>query len=161
MAATGEDALRVLQQIDAKLGILIGLFSMQQANPTPRAAAAPVNPFNGPPVATVPAVAPDTDLDSNFGDEKIRFNPRDWTGESCLGRTMSECPAPFLESLAKVYDYFAAKNEAAKAMTDKGQPKWVYDQRTASRARGWAARVKAGHKPKAAPEFGDDSAIPF
>jgi hypothetical protein len=106
-------------------------------------------------------VADDADLDSQYGDEKIRFNPRDWTGDSFVGRTMSECPAPFLDALAKVYDYFAQKNEAAKEMTDKGQPKWVFDQRTASRARGWAVRIRDGHVPtRHVPEpFGDD--VPF
>jgi hypothetical protein len=87
-------------------------------------------------------IASDRDLDSQYGNEKVHFDPRNWTGEKFKGRTMSECPAEFLDLLAEGHDYFASKN--ASAGDDK---KAGYEQRSAARARGWAKRLRAGWKP--------------
>lgn len=57
-------------------------------------------------------VADDRDLDGTYGDELVRFNPRDWTGESLKGARMSACPPDALDLLAAAYDYFAERNEA-------------------------------------------------
>jgi len=94
-------------------------------------------------------VASDQELDSQYGDEKIRFDPRNWKGQSCKGRTMSQCPAEFLDMLADGHDYFAQKNSSAGE--DK---KSRYDRMSAARARGWAKRIRAGWKP---PVTEDDS----
>jgi hypothetical protein len=136
MATVNDDILAVLRSIDATLK------SMSRA--------APVGPAQK-------AIAPDSDLDSQWGDEEIKFNPRDWSGQSCKGLKMSQCPAEFLEELAKVCDYFAVKNEGVK--TDSGKPKSDYDKRTAARARGWARRVRDGKVPVAA-AAGPDSEWP-
>lgn len=81
-------------------------------------------------------VASDSDLDSARGDEKIRMNPRDWKGESHKGRTMSRSVPDFLDLYAETMDFFASKNlDATKA---------GYDRRSASRARGWAKRMRGG-----------------
>ena len=92
-------------------------------------------------------VAQDADLDSQYGDEPVKFKPRDWSGEFTKGQKMSECAPELLDLLASSLDYFAEKN--AGQMTDNGQPKSMYDKRSARRARGWAARLRAGWKPKA------------
>jgi hypothetical protein len=55
-----------------------------------------------------------------------------------------------LDMLADTYDYFAAKDEASGALTSTGKPKAPYGRQSAKRARGWAARLRAGWKPKAA-----------
>ncbi len=105
----------------------------------------------------IPSIATDGDLDSQYGDEKVKFRPRDWTGHDYVGKTMSECPIEFLAQLAAACDYFAQKNEGV--LTDQGQPKSNYDRRTAARARGWIRRKAAGWtKPKPPPmEYpGDD-----
>src|SRR6187431_849584 len=169
--ATGEDALRVLQQIDAKLGILVGLLSMQQTNPVPRA---PVNPFNPPPQGsgpshtprgqgTVPRVASDADLNSQYGDPEVRAkSPRDWTGASQQGKHFSECPPEYLDLVAERLEYFAGQNEMEEGDQEAAK-KARWNRLDASRARGWAARIRAGYKPQAPPEpppFADDS-IPF
>lgn len=127
---SGVEAIEKLNSIDNSLKQLVqlfGAFVKQQQATQP------------------PPMADDRDLDSQYGDETIRVNrPRDWTGPDFKGRRMSECPAAYLELVAQSYDYFAKKNEAAGATTDRGKPKHIYDQRSAMRARGWAARVRSG-----------------
>jgi hypothetical protein len=87
-------------------------------------------------------VAPDSDLDSQYGDEEIKAKmPRDWTGENYTNRRMSECPPELLDMLADRHDYFASKNREANEKQKEG-----YELRSARRARGWAARKRAGWK---------------
>jgi len=93
-------------------------------------------------------VASDYDLDSQYGDEQVKFSPRDWTGADIKGLPMSNCPPEALDLLANAFDFFAKKNEGK--MTDKGKPKSDFDKRSASRARGWAIRLRAGWKPRQA-----------
>jgi len=99
-----------------------------------------------------PTVAPDSDLDSPHGDESVKFTPRDWTGEPVTkGTPMSMCAPDMLDMLAEAYDFFARKNDDAKALDNKGRPKGDWDRKTAARARGWAKRLRANPQPKAAP----------
>ena len=91
-------------------------------------------------------IASDKDLDGKYGDPKVTFDPRDWTGPSFKGCNLSQCPAEFLDLLAETYAYFALKNETAGAVTDKGKPKAEFDRRSEGRARGWAKRVREGWK---------------
>ncbi len=86
--------------------------------------------------ALSPAV-PSVDLDGPHGDPVIKAkDPRDWAGGSMRGRTFSECPPEYLDLLAERLDYFASKEEDAK--------KQKYNLLDAQRARGWAARLRAG-----------------
>ncbi len=85
-------------------------------------------------------IAPDSDLDSPYGDEPVKFKPRDWSGEFVKGQRMSECAPEMLDMLAASFDYFAEKKRHDATMADK----MFYDQRSARRARGWAARLRAG-----------------
>jgi hypothetical protein len=82
-------------------------------------------------------VADDSDLDSKYGDPEVRAkDPRDRGGAPMKGLKFSECPAEYLELLADRFDYFAGKEPDAK--------KANYNRKDAARARGWAARKRAG-----------------
>lgn len=97
------------------------------------------------------SVASDRDLDSKYGDPVVKFDPRDWRGGSCKGLRFSECPADFLDLIAETFDYFAQKAERDNEKTDSGKPVADYKRKDAARARGWAARVRAGKVPQTAP----------
>lgn len=80
---------------------------------------------------------PDSLLNGLHGDPVIRAkDPRDWTGELMTGRRFSECPPDYLDLLADRYEFFASREEDEKK---KG-----YNLTDAKRARGWAARLRAG-----------------
>lgn len=112
-------------------------------------------------------VADDRDLDSQYGDEQIKFSPRDYSGPSVKGLRMSECPPEALDLLATAYEFFAQKNDDNGEKTTQGKPKSTFDRRSARRARGWAKRLRGGWKPKttssasggaeSADDFGDGS----
>jgi len=131
----GEE-LALLRSIDATLKELLALSKSKRG------------------VAPAPAsnIADDADLDSEYGDEPVKFKPRDWTGAFVKGQRMSECSPEFLEMLAESFAYFARKNDDAGEKTDSGKPKSFYDRRSERRARGWAARKRAGWKPPAVEE---------
>ena len=77
------------------------------------------------------------DLDGPHGDPTVRSkDPRDWTGEPMRGRRFSECPAAYLDLLAQRFDYFNTRED--------DPAKRRYNALDAARARGWAARVRAG-----------------
>ena len=109
----------------------------------------------GAPASQAPAIASDADLDGQYGDEEVKKNPKRWTGESFIGRRMSECSPEFLDSLAGHFDYKAEREaeDAANAEdeeTANAKKKYAgYSRRSAARARGWAARLRAGWKPPA------------
>lgn len=129
--ATAQDVIDTLRSIDAHLAALVQHFGCGS-----RPASAP-----GP---NVPGIAPDSDLDSKYGNPAIRAkDPRDWTGESQLGKPFSECPPEYLDMVAARLDYFAG-NE-----TDEKKAR--YNRLDASRARGWAKRLRAGWKPTEEP----------
>jgi hypothetical protein len=82
------------------------------------------------------------DLDGPHGNPEIKAkDPRDWSRESMIGKRLSECPPTYLDLLAERYDYFAGKE------TDEKKKR--YAQLDCARARGWAARIRAGWKPEA------------
>lgn len=116
------EILTVLRSIDASLKTLI----QQAAANKPK------------PVAT------DRDLDGNYGNPVVKFDPRDWTGASCKGLKFSDCPAPFLDLLAETFDYFAGQAEAKNEKTNSGKSVADYKRQDAARARGWAARIRSG-----------------
>ena len=126
--ATAQDVIDVLRSIDASLKILV---SAQREN-APK------------------TIAPDSDLDGQWGDPPIRAkDPRDWTGESQLGKPMSECPPTYLDLVAERLDYFADKAEADGTLTTSGKLVAPYNRRDAARARGWAKRLRSGWHPEA------------
>lgn len=93
--------------------------------------------------ASFGGVAPASDLDGEWGNPEVRKDPPRWDGPSFAGRKYSECPADFLESLAGFLDWAAGKDEETG---DAQKLKYAgYKRKDAARARGWAARVLAGH----------------
>lgn len=97
-------------------------------------------------------VATDEDLDSQWGNPEIRFDPKRWTGDSYVGKRMSECPPEYLRSLAGLLDWQARKRDEAG---DRGEvdakgkiQTGHWKRKDAARARGWAARAEASaHRP--------------
>ena len=140
------DVLAVLKSIDLSLRKLVVIAERKAEE---RVKAAQNTPG--------PGVAPDSDLDGPYGDPPVKFDPRDWTGDSCKGLTFSECPAEFLDMLAETFDYFAQKAEEKNEMTTSGKPVAPYKRKDAARARGWARRIRAGYKsPTSAPAGSTD-----
>jgi hypothetical protein len=140
------DELEVLKSIDASLKRLVDLSSQRLAR------------------ASMPQgsqIAPESDLLGQYGDEKIKTDPRDWSKESYKGRKMSEAPAEFLDMYAETMEYFARKNDEKGEKSDKGVPKSQFDRRSAARSRGWAARIRSGlveQKPEPESDFGKGGA---
>jgi hypothetical protein len=131
--------LAVLQSIDASLKTLVVLSKQRAAKAQ---ASAPKT------------VASDKDLDGKYGNPRITFNPRDWTGESFKGRRMADCSSDFLDMLAETLDYFAGKAEES-GEEYKGKPVAPYKRADAARARGWAKRIREGKHTPAASDSSD------
>lgn len=131
--ASAQDVIDTLKSIDTGIKALLAHFGALRV---------PVN-GNVPasrPSYDVPQVASDRDLDSKWGDPFVRAkSPRDWTGENQLGKPFSECPPEYLEMVADRLDYFCETEEDAK--------KLKYQRLDASRARGWAKRLRGGWTP--------------
>lgn len=86
------------------------------------------------------------DIDGPHGDVVIRKDPPRWTGPSYAGSPMSRCSAEYLDAVAGFLDWRAEKEEA------EGKAKYAgYSRKDAARARAWAARLRAGWRPPAAP----------
>jgi len=161
--AAGNDALDVLKQINTKLDTLIALAARAATAPAPQ------NPWNGPAYVptgqgTPPPVASDYDLDGPYGDPEVKAkSPRDWTGPSMQGKHFSECPAEYLDLVADRLLYFAGQNEA-QVGDQEALKKARYNKLDAGRARGWAARIRAGYTPPTAKNFNEEpepAADPF
>ena len=107
------------------------------------------------------AVADATDLDGKYGDEELKFHLKEkwWQGGGdYAGKRMSQCPADYLDAVAKANDAQAhMMNKSGDAEEAK---KAVYRSRTAARARGWAARIRSG-AVKQIPFDDADGDIPF
>lgn len=95
------------------------------------------------------AVAPESELDSQYGNPTVRKDPPKWTGDSFAGKPYSECPADYLESLAGFLEWKAGKD------TEKGDADSLkyagYARKDAARARGWAQRNR--EKPAASADL--------
>lgn len=118
-----ERSLEYLRSIDASLKALVAL-ARQLLPPAP------------------------VDLDGPHGDPIINASdPRDWTGDTMKGRKFSECPPVYLDLWAQRLDYFAEKAAKDNEVTTSGNPREPYLRKDAARARGWAARIRAGYNP--------------
>ena len=62
-----------------------------------------------PQAAAAPAVAPDSDLDGQYGDEQIKKDPPRWKGSPTAPCRMSECSPEYLDELAEYADKLARK----------------------------------------------------
>lgn len=101
-------------------------------------------------LAATGAVAPESELDSQYGNPLVRKDPKRWTesgGASCVGRKYAECPPDFLDALASLLEWQAGKDD------EKGTPEGTkyagYARKDAARARGWAKRIRSGWVPPA------------
>lgn len=91
------------------------------------------------------AVASDSDLDSQYGDPQIKGkDPRNWKGPTMRGRKYSECPPEYLDMVAELCDWQAGEAAKKDERTAAGKPVADYRRKDAARARGWAARIRAG-----------------
>lgn len=92
-------------------------------------------------------VAEDNDLDGDYGNPEIRFDPKPkyWNGASFAGKRFSECTAEYLDAMAKYL-----KACAWGARKDGDDKKAGYKEKDAARARGWARRIRNGYKPRSA-----------
>jgi hypothetical protein len=126
-----------LDRIEAKLDQLL-------AKPAPRAAsAAPVGDI---------APAPDSDLDGEHGDQVIKFDPKQWKGQSYVGKRMSQTTPEYCDSVLGL-----AMWKLRKDIEAGDEKKAGYARRDASRALGWKLRLEAGYKPpQTAASFDDD-----
>jgi hypothetical protein len=97
-----------------------------------------------PPASSGHEVATDADLDSPRGNPEVRFVPRRWSGAEHKGKRFSECEPEFLDMLAEAYEWFAQRDDESNAVDKNGNPKSRWSRLDASRARGWAARLRGG-----------------
>lgn len=96
-----------------------------------------------------PRVASDADLDGQHGDPVVKFDPRDWKGRSYVGLPYSRTEADYLDLVAAAKEWSADREEAKPEKRKYAR----YSRADAARARGWAARIRAGKvkKPPLAP----------
>jgi hypothetical protein len=153
--------LALLGSIDTTLKALLAVSKVGGgAAPTPAAGAAAAAPQGAAPQPE----AADYDLNGKYGDPEIRAkDPRDWVGPPQQGKHFSECPADYLIMVAERLEYFAGQNETS---TDPDVAKKAkYNRLDASRARGWAKRIRGDVAAPARaattttdPSFGTDPA---
>lgn len=95
-------------------------------------------------------VASDADLDGPRGNPEVRTLPKRWTGEDMRGRKYSDCEPEFLDMLADMLDWFANRDDESGAVDKNGNPKSKWGRLDATRARGWARRLRAdrGEAPR-------------
>lgn len=144
--ATAEAALAALESIARDMRLLVAHFGAE-ARP-----AAATTAYDGP---TEGHLASDRDLDSQYGNPQVKTkDPRDWTGPTMRERRFSECPVEYLDQYAPFLDWMANQSRA-QAEDPTTPPEDVskalktvkYKRLDASRARGWAQRLRNGWKP--------------
>lgn len=130
-----DEVLAVLRSIDSTLKQLLALSQQRTARTTEGGK----------------AVASDRDLDGQYGNPEVRLrDPKDWSGPTMKGRRFSTCPPEYLDLIAERCEFFATKDDEKGEKTPKGVPRSKYHRADAARARGWAARLRAGWTPPAA-----------
>lgn len=121
--------------------------------------------------------ASDADLDGQHGNPEVRYDPKEkhWSGASYVGRRFSQCPADYLDAMAKSLEASAwgldkgAEEDPTDAEAKRKKAR--YKRIDAARAKGWAARVRAGRgeappinmasRGAPADDFEADDSIPF
>lgn len=117
-----------LTRLEAKIDEVLMMVRAMRSSAPPRATAGAVQ------------VADDADLDSQYGDEQIRKmpSPKYWNGADYTNENMSSLPSDFLRAYAKY------KSACAYMTRKNGDPEKLkyadYDDKSARRALGWAAR---------------------
>ncbi len=151
-----------LARLEAMLGALCAHLGVRAGGGPPRAAQTGSTPSTG---GTGGEIAPDSDLDSKWGDPEIRKDPKRWNvekGGSYVGCRLSQCPSDYLDTLADFTDWCAEQSELKKEKTNKGQDRAPLLRRDAARARGWAARNRGRRiDPPPPKEVQPEEEIPF
>lgn len=95
-----------------------------------------------------PNIAPDADLDGQYGDPKIGKDPpeRYWPSrESFVGARFSDAPPEYLDAVAKWNDaraFMSQRDLDSGRDVEKNQKTLRYATSDAARARGWAKRLR-------------------
>ncbi|MDP3278455.1 MAG: hypothetical protein Q8Q09_24915 [Deltaproteobacteria bacterium] len=118
-----------LERIENKLDQLLAKAATSAARPAT-------------PPTTAGEIASDSDLDSARGNPEVRFVPKRWNGADFKGRRYGDCEPEFLEMLAEALDWFANRDDESGAVDKNGNPRAKWSRLDASRARGWARRLR-------------------
>ncbi|MGA1062101.1 MAG: hypothetical protein ACO3VH_07200 [Ilumatobacteraceae bacterium] len=78
------------------------------------------------------------DLDSKYGNPKVKFMAKNWKGQDVTGWNFSDCPPEYLDMHAKMLDYFAKKDSQDPVKAKDA----IWRAKDAARARGWAERQR-------------------
>lgn len=89
-------------------------------------------------------LATDADVDDQYGDPAVKFDPKGWRGPAHKGLKMSACAPEFLDAYARTLDVMAKKDDEKKRLY-KGRPASRYSRIDAARARRWAYRIRCGY----------------
>lgn len=117
---------------------------------------AEVRSLKGKPSGSATTPLPKVDLNGQYGDPVVRFNPRGWEGATIKGVPMSTCPPEALRKLASALQWFAEKNDREGKVASNGKPSSFYDRLDAARALAWAERLESGNVKPPAPMDDDD-----
>lgn len=115
---TDDTLRRIEQKLDEVLKIM-------KAMPTPT-------------VEYRPLPVDEDDLDSKYGNPKVKFMAKNWKGQDVTGWHFSDCPPEYLDMHAKMLDYFAKKDSQDPAKAKDA----IWRAKDAARARGWAERIR-------------------
>ena len=128
-----DDTITMLRSIDASLKQLVAFAGARAQKATANA---------------------DRLCDGPHGDPLVKGkDPKDWHGDPMTGRKFSECPPDYLDLWADRADYIASQKDASVPEQARKQKFELLD---ASRARAWAARLRAGWQaPVQAQEEGE------
>ena len=88
-------------------------------------------------------IADTSELDSDFGDPVIKWDPKKWVHPSRVGSSFSHCTPEELDDIAADRDRYAAYLDQKGEVDAKGRPKSYFAKKDARLARGWAARMRA------------------
>ena len=139
---------------DEKLDKLFAMVSEIHAEMMARNAARAAAPAA--PAPTDIVAAPDSVLDNDRGDPKLRKSPAQWEGRDLAGLRYSELEIPELEA---VVDFLKWKLDNPRKDDD---PKYIeWNKLDCARALGWIRRQKAGRRRPGSEPAADDSTPPF
>jgi hypothetical protein len=100
----------------------------------------------------------DKELDGPKGSFRVPFDPKRWTGASCRGKEIRDCPPDFCEAFAEFCDWSAAHPKPRPGREQYAERDAANERRRAALCRSWARRKRSGWVPPAAGEFpGDDA----
>lgn len=118
-----------------------------QRTPAQQVAVPQPQPAQTNPYAAQKRVATDAEMARFKTDQKVRFDPRDWPGDSHKGRTLLQCDPNFLDIYASQIEYFAGKAKekvAAGTADDSAKRDAQWGELNAAQYRRLAADMRSG-----------------